>query len=93
MLDRWKRPTIVFWMSLFAVATPVGAIITSLFLRDAGSVILAGAVALSAGSFLAIATSDILPQISRSDHKHAGTLTALFAGLTLSWLSRLLAGG
>jgi len=56
-------------------------------------VVLAGAVALSAGSFLAIATSDILPQISHSDHKHAGTLPALFAGLTLSWLTRLLAGG
>src|SRR6202023_2583073 len=42
MLDRWKRPTIVFWMSLFALATPIGAIITLLFLRDAGSVILAG---------------------------------------------------
>ena len=54
---------------------------------------LAGAVALSAGSFLAIATSDILPQISRSDHHRAATLTALFAGLALSWLSRLLAGG
>lgn len=93
MLDRWKRASIVFWMSLFALATPVGAIMTWLFLRDAGSVMLAGAVALSAGSFLAIATSDILPQISRSDHHRGATLTALFAGLGLSWLSRLLAGG
>jgi zinc and cadmium transporter len=93
MLDRWRRASIVFWMSLFALATPVGAIVTWLFLRDASSVTLAGAVALSAGSFLAIATSDILPQISHSDHKHAGTLPALFAGLTLSWLTRLLAGG
>ncbi len=93
MLDRWKRASIVFWMSLFALATPVGAIVTWLFLRDASSVTLAGAVALSAGSFLAIATSDILPQISRSDHHRAATLTALFAGLGLSWLSRLLAGG
>ncbi|HVB80984.1 MAG TPA: ZIP family metal transporter [Candidatus Binataceae bacterium] len=93
MLDRWKRPTIVFWMSLFALATPLGAIVTWLFLRDAGSLVLAGSVALSAGSFLAIATSDILPQISRSDHNRAATLAALFAGLALGWISRLLAGG
>jgi len=41
MLDRWKRASIVFWMSLFALATPLGAIVTWLFLRDAGSVMLA----------------------------------------------------
>jgi zinc and cadmium transporter len=93
MLDRWKRTSIVFWMSLFALGTPVGAILTWLFLRDASAVVLAAAVALSAGSFLAIATSDILPQISRSDHNRAATLTALFAGLALGWLSRVVGGG
>src|SRR6202162_3899845 len=68
MLDRWKRRSIVFWMSLFALATPLGAIVTWLFLRDAGSVILAGAGALSGGAVLARATSGVPPQINRSAH-------------------------
>lgn len=93
LLDRWKRKSIVLWMSLFALATPVGAIVTWMFLHGASGTVLAGAVALSAGSFLAIATSDILPQISRSDHHRAATLGALFTGLALSWFSRLIIGG
>src|SRR5258707_13002357 len=63
MLDRWKRPTILFWMSLFALATPVGAIITSLFLRDAGSVILAGAGGLWGGGGLPVPAPGIPPPV------------------------------
>ncbi len=91
-LDRWKRSAIAVWMAFFALTTPIGAVITWLFLRQATSAIVAGAIALSAGTFLAVATSDILPQIRRLNDQRMLPLIALFAGLAFSWLGSLIGG-
>jgi zinc transporter ZupT len=49
------------------------------------------AIGISAGTFLAIATADILPQIHRIEQRNPMTLIFLVAGLTVSWLGRLVA--
>jgi len=88
LLDRWSRPAIIGWMALFAFSTPVGAIITWFALRGAGDAVIGGAIALSAGTFLAVATSDVLPQIRRFDAQRGWPLVALLGGLAVSWLGR-----
>lgn len=91
LLDRWARGAIVLWMTLFALSIPAGALITWLMLVDAGSSIIGAAIALSAGTFLAIATSDLLPQIREHENPRNMPLVFLFAGLFVCWLSSLLA--
>jgi zinc and cadmium transporter len=90
LLDRWSRPKVLWLMALFALITPAGALASIFFLADANSRIVAGAIALSAGTFLAVATSDVLPQLRRYDDQRLWPLVALFAGLAFSWLGRLI---
>ena len=92
LLDRWSPRAIVGWMTLFAFSTPAGAILTWLALANADNMIVGGAIALSAGTFLAVATSDVLPQIRRMNNQRMWPLVALFVGLAVSWLGRTLAG-
>src|SRR5262249_9267904 len=90
LLDRWKRSSVGRWMAFFALTTPIGAVLASFFLKQATSSVVAGAVALSAGTFLAVATSDILPQIRRLNDQRMLPLIALFVGLAFTWLGSLI---
>ena len=74
---------------LFALTTPVGALLAYLFFRTLSPVDVAVAIGISAGTFLAIATADILPQVHRIEQRNPMTLLFLVAGLTVSWLGRL----
>jgi zinc and cadmium transporter len=92
LLDRWSPRSIAGWMAVFALSTPLGAIITWLALAHTSDAIIGGAIALSAGTFLAVATSDVLPQIRHENDQRLWPLVALFAGLAVSWIGRSLAG-
>jgi zinc transporter ZupT len=65
--------------------------ITFLFFRSLDPEQVAIAIGISAGTFLAIATADILPQVHRIEQRNPATLVFLLAGLTVSWAGRLLA--
>jgi len=45
-----------------ALATPIGAVLTFLFIGDVSNAMLGGVLALAAGSFLYIASSDLIPE-------------------------------
>jgi zinc and cadmium transporter len=97
LLDRWTNGPIVLGMTLFALTTPLGALATWLFLRGAGDAVVGASIALSAGTFLAVATSDVLPQIRRFNDADSlphplWPLLALFVGLAVTWCGRLIAG-
>ena len=92
LLDRWSPRAIVGWMTLFAFSTPLGAILTWMALTNANNAIVGAAIALSAGTFLAVATSDVLPQIRRMNNQRMWPLVALFVGLAVSWIGRVIAG-
>ena len=49
------------------------------------------AIGISAGTFLAIATADILPQVHRIEERNPLTLLFLLLGLIVSWTGRLFA--
>lgn len=91
LLDRWSRGAIAVWMVLFAFSIPLGAIVTWFVIVGASDRMTGGAIALSAGTFLAIATSDLLPQIRHSENQRSLPLVFLFVGLFVCWVSSLLA--
>jgi len=78
----WKRKEIILWNLLPALATTVGAIITFL-LRDKIEFILGYLLAGTAGIFIYIAASDLLPElyhVSRRDQLKK-TIPLLFLGI------------
>ena len=87
----WNRRKVAILAVLFSLTTPVGAMITFLFFRSLEPEQVAVAIGISAGTFLAIATADILPQVHRIEQRNPATLVFLLAGLTVSWAGRLLA--
>ncbi len=57
-----ERKKAIFYSFIVAVATPLGAILTFLFIKNIPSAILGNLLALSVGSFIYIAASDLVPQ-------------------------------
>jgi zinc and cadmium transporter len=92
LLDRWSYRSIVEWMALFALSTPLSAVLTWLVPVNAENSVIGGAIALSAETFLAVTTSNVLPQIHRINGQRRWPLIALLVGLAVSWIGRMAAG-
>ena len=58
-----KKRTAVIQMLIFALATPLGLVAAVLFLRDIPEHVMGAVVALSAGLFLYLGATDMLPEI------------------------------
>jgi len=86
----WNRRKVAILNLLFSLTTPIGALLAFLFFRSLAPEDVAFAIGISAGTFLAIATADILPQVHRIEQRNPATLVFLLAGLTVSWLGKLL---
>jgi zinc and cadmium transporter len=87
----WEKRRVAALSVLFSLTTPAGALIAYLFLRSLSPENIAVALGVSAGTFLAIATADILPQVHRIEERNPVTLVFLLFGLAVSWTGRLLA--
>jgi len=86
----WERRQVGFLSVLFSLTTPIGALIAYLFFRSLSPENVAVAIGVSAGTFLAIATADILPQVHRIEQRNPMTLVFLALGLLLSWMGSLI---
>jgi len=86
----WDRRQVALLNVLFSTTTPIGAIIAYLFFRTLSPENIAIAIGISAGTFLAIATADILPQVHRIEQRNPMTLVFLALGLLVSWMGSLL---
>ena len=86
----WNRRKIGMLNLLFSLTTPIGAIVAYLFFRSLSPENVAIAIGISAGTFLAIATADILPQVHRIEQRNPMTLVFLAIGLTVSWAGTLI---
>lgn len=74
---------------IFALMIPLGAILFHAGLRgleDGGSALLGQALAFSAGTFICIASSDLLPELQFHHHDRVKLSAALVLGLSLSWV-------
>jgi zinc and cadmium transporter len=87
----WTRRKVAILALLFSLTTPIGALFSYLFFRSLSAENVAVAIGVSAGTFLAIATADILPQVHRIEQRNPMTLIFLTGGLTVSWLGKLVA--
>ena len=87
----WSRRRVALLSLLFSLTTPVGALLAVLFFRSLSPEYIAIAIGISSGTFLAIATADILPQVHRIEERNPLTLLFLVFGLAVSWMGRLLA--
>ena len=87
-VGRWSTSWRHLVNVLFAGATPLGAALFAICL-DTGSVLpemmVGYALVFSAGTFLCIATSDLLPELQFHQHDRIKLSAALVAGLVLSW--------
>lgn len=86
----YPRGRIATMIALFALATPIGAVLSFWLLSDLAGGALHYAIAFSAGTFLAIATADLLPQVHSAPRGRFLNLFALFAGLLV--MSNLVTG-
>ena len=91
-LSRRARHTINV---LFALAAPLGALafFAGVDLSGHGTAAAAYGLAFSAGTFLCIAMSDLLPELQFHSHDRVKLSVALFAGLVLAWAIGLLEPG
>ena len=87
----WNRRTVGLLNLLFSLTTPVGALIAYFSLSAVAAESVAVAIGISAGTFLAIATADILPQVHRIEERNPVTLIFLLGGLAVSWAGKLVA--
>jgi zinc and cadmium transporter len=87
----WRRSKVAMLSLLFSLTTPIGALLAYLFFRTLSAENIAIAIGISAGTFLAIATADILPQVHRIEKRNPLTLVFLVFGLAVSWIGHLLA--
>ena len=87
-----SRNRIVALILAFAVLTPLGAVLTWMAARTLPESMLGWALGFSAGNFLFIATSDLLPQLKLHDRRAKMQLVYLLGGLAVTWAGRLLEG-
>jgi zinc and cadmium transporter len=84
----WSRKTGHLINALFALAVPLGAAIFMFGFadeHDAHSMVVGNALAFTAGVFLCIALSDVLPELHFHQHDKIKLTAALIAGLAIAW--------
>lgn len=87
-VGEWSMATKHFVNGLFALMIPVGVLLFHVGLshsHDGGSLI-AYALAFSAGTFLCISMSDLLPELQFHAHDRAALSLALILGLSVAWV-------
>jgi len=84
----WSTPAKHLVNALFALMIPVGVILFHLGLGRAhgASNLVAYALAFSAGTFLCISLSDLLPELKFHAHDRAALSLALVIGLSVAWV-------
>lgn len=70
--------------ALFALVVPIGAAMLWFGVSQSGVEILPYALAFSAGTFICIATSDLLPELQFHTHDRVGLSATLLVGLALA---------
>lgn len=84
----YSRQKILVSMFIFALATPIGALISmNVMDRLDNTDIIGFALGISAGTFLYISIGDLLPTVHEEDAKKNLNLVLLFAGLLVMFLS------
>lgn len=84
----YKKKKVILLTTIFALTTPIGALISFFILKDLHENVLAWAIGISTGTFLYIASSDLLPMVHQHQPMKYYNLLSLTGGLSLMWLAR-----
>lgn len=84
----WPKATKHFVNGLFALMIPVGVLLFYLGLAHSheGGNLVAYALAFSAGTFLCVSMSDLLPELQFHAHDRVALSAALMLGLSVAWV-------
>lgn len=93
LLGNYRRPRILLLSILLAAMTPIGVLLAVLVLRSLSPRAVAMALALAAGTFLAIATADLLPHVHGQHEGRLRNLVALLLGIAIMYTGSLLPRG
>lgn len=89
----YSRKKILTSMFIFALATPIGALVSMNVMGNLENTDIIGfALGVSAGTFLYISIGDLLPTVHEEDEKKNLNLMLLFVGILLMFLSTALEG-
>lgn len=83
----YNKKEIIKFLIIFSIMVPLGAIISSLVLRSLTENILGIAIAFSAGTFLHIAVSDLLPEVHKARSGRNISLVVFLIGIAIVYLS------
>lgn len=76
----------------FSISTPLGALLSYFFLNNLDPRFVGYAIGVSGGSFIAIATSDLLPQLHKAGVNRMATLLFLLLGIAVMVVTAVGAG-
>jgi zinc and cadmium transporter len=89
----YSRKKILTSMFIFALATPIGALVSMNVMGNLDNTDIIGfALGVSAGTFLYISIGDLLPTVHEEDEKKNLNLVLLFVGILVMFLSTALEG-
>jgi zinc and cadmium transporter len=89
----YSRKKILTSMFIFALATPIGALVSMNVMNGLNNTDIIGfALGISAGTFLYISIGDLLPTVHEEDEKKYLNLVLLFVGIFVMFLSTALEG-
>ena len=77
----------LIWVFIFALATPIGALISMNVMDHLNPDPIGFALGISAGTFLYISVGDLLPTVHEEDEKKNLNLVLLFVGILVMFLS------
>jgi zinc and cadmium transporter len=90
--ERYARRTVAAYMGIFVLTLPLGAILYFLLSGALSEVVFgARALAFSAGTFLHLAVSDLIPDLHRYKDQRLGLSLTLIGGIGLMFLADFLA--
>lgn len=85
--ENYRRVNIMLMSLLFMSMIPLGVVAVRLFAVSSESPLTGYTLAFSAGTFLHIAVSDLLPEVHRSSHRRSTILTAFVVGIAVTALA------
>ncbi len=84
----YKKASIIKLVLIFSLTTPIGALISFFIFKNLHENVLSWAIGISSGTFLYIASSDLLPFVHQHHPRKFYNLFSLALGLSLMWLGK-----
>jgi zinc transporter ZupT len=93
VLGEFPKKKSILLLLLFSLMTPLGALVMTPFFAYGSKIVVEVLTGLTAGTFLWVATGDMLPEVFHTQDKRWVKLALLLAGIAVMFLLSLVGGG